>query len=108
MSKQKKVKKYRPRKFFVKENDDIIVVSSKYFDGLLTREDALGIGVQTFLELQQMLKQDVLLGEAYINTIGLVDGLERSLVELQRRFPFIIEQIRAFQLLSNGARIGQA
>ena len=108
MAENKVKKKARPRKFFVKENDDIAIVGVKYFDGLLTRDDALGIGIQTFIELQRMLKQDAILGKGYIGTIGLTEGLERTLVELEKRFPFITKQIRAIELRSDGVRVGQA
>lgn len=104
---KKKVK--HPRKFFVIENDDLVVVGRKYFDSFITREDALGTGIQTFLALQEVLRQNAVLGgEAYVGTIDLVDGFERTLNELERRFPFILQQIHNTEYRSYGLRIGKA
>lgn len=104
---KKKVK--HPRKFFIKENDDLVVVGRKYFDSILTREDALGIGIRTFLELQDILKQNAVLGgEAYVGTIDLVDGFERTLNELEKRFPFIMQQIHNTEYRNYGMRVGKS
>lgn len=103
-----KEKKSSPRKFFIKESNDIRVVGAKYFASI-SRDDALGIGVQIFLELQRVLKEDaVLKSTAYIGTIPLVEGLERSLAALEQHFPFILYQIRKVERRNGGMRLGQA
>ena len=97
--------KIKHRKFFIKEAGDISVVGKKYFD-CLKRADALGIGVQIYLELQQQLKHN---RPSYIGTIKLIDGMTRSLEELEARFPFILHEINSVdRKTTEGLRVARA
>ena len=57
----KKNRLHRHRKYFVKENNDISVVAASYFNNI-TKHDAVNIGIQTYLELQQQLVKDAAAG----------------------------------------------
>jgi len=93
-TKSKKVKTRRPRKFFVKENGDIAVVTSQYFHGFPRRMDALGVAVQTWHEIQTQLVRDAVSGvDERIGTITITEGLERSMKEFERTYPFLLKEI---------------
>ncbi|HJZ22906.1 MAG TPA: hypothetical protein VJ201_00455 [Candidatus Babeliales bacterium] len=105
--KETQTKKHR--KFFVFENNNVIVVGRKYFDDLKSREEALGIAVQVHLELQRQLQQDAGFGyNSRWGTIRLADGLNRSLQELEVRYPFILKAIHCMNLKNNGLRVAKA
>src|SRR6185503_5493376 len=93
------------RKFFVKENEDICSVSSKYFDSI-SREDAIGVAVQTYLELQQQMVRDAMAGElGYIGAVSIADGLRRTLSVLEDKYPFVMKEVRAVSRRSIGQRV---
>lgn len=87
------MKKSKYRKFFVKENDDISVVSVGYFESI-SKHDAVNVGVQVYLEIQQQLVRDAVAGrKEKLGSIAIVDGLERSLQALEDRYPFLMQEI---------------
>lgn len=96
-------------KYFVKENNKIIVVKRKYFDELKSREEAFNIALQTYLELQNQLREDAIQNDVgYIGTIALTDGLSRSMEEFESLFPTIHEQIKTTDKRYEGIRIASA
>ena len=108
MVKSKKNQSRRHRKFFIKENDEISVVTPSYFTGL-SKEDAVGIGVQTYLELKRQMVMDAESGhERHIGSISIVDGLQRSLVALGEKYPFLMQEVFAVERRAYGLRLFKA
>jgi hypothetical protein len=101
-------KNRRHRKFFIKENDEISVVTPSYFTGL-SKEDAVGIGVQTYLELKRQMVRDFEAGhERRIGSIPVVEGLQRSLAALREKYPFLMKEVFAVERRLYGQRLFQA
>jgi hypothetical protein len=99
------MKKSKYRKFFVKENDDISVVSMSYFESL-SKDDVVNIGVQTFLEIHQQLVRDANAGRTRkLGSIAIVDGLGRSVRALQDRYPFLMHEILSVPRRVAGQRV---
>lgn len=97
--------KKRPRKFFIVLDDNLVGVNSKFFDQL-SRADAINMGVSILSTIHEQLLDDVKYGSVtYIKTIPLLDGLERSLVELERRFPFVTREVRFHEKRLDGKRV---
>lgn len=84
----------RPRKFFLPDNDGLLVVGANYFKQIKSRSHALALGMSVYSELHESLYLDALEGDAYVKTIKISDGLARSLHELDRNFPSLIDEIR--------------
>lgn len=99
-SKNKRAKK----KFFLINGTDILVVESNYFDTISSREQAFNIGLNLYIEINRFMLEDSVdeLGEAKIGKISVVNGLNRSLKELDKRFPAILTQIHFLDLKIDG------
>lgn len=90
------------RKFFIKERGDIRTVFKDYFDTITSRNEALNLAVQVYLEINSTLIEDSDDEDSYIGNMKVLTGLTRSLTELDNRFPSILEQIHSFPLKLNG------
>jgi hypothetical protein len=91
------------KKFFVKEDNDVYVVYDKFFDDIDSREEALVIAMRTYGEIHITLQQEAESGEpVFIGNMKIVTGLERSLDELERRWPFLLTELRAVPRRING------
>jgi len=100
--------KKNPRKFFITDGDDILVVGPKFFD-LIAESEAKGVYVDVSAKLHEVMQEDIVYQEpSFIKTIKLSDGLERSLYKLQERFPLITQNIGLVERRSNGVRVGKA
>ncbi len=101
----KKSRLRQHRKFFIKENDDISIVSANYFANI-TKHDAVNIGVQTYLELQQQMVRDAVAGREHrLGSIPIVEGLQRSLTTLEKMYPFLMSEIFSVQRRMSGQRV---
>jgi hypothetical protein len=94
------------RKFFVKEEDGVFVVKSVYFDSIDSRIEAIVIGIRTLAELERQLVEDAVEGQnAFIGNMKVTTGLERSLAELDFRFPRLLREIRGTERRFAGRRM---
>src|SRR5690606_27577997 len=90
------------KKFFIKEDGDIKTVYKEYFEAIASRDEALNLAVQVFLEINATLVEDSDEEDSYIGNMKVLTGLTRSLSELNSRFPAILEQIHSLDLKLNG------
>lgn len=102
-NKQYQYKKYK--KYFVKDNEGLSIIEMKYFDSINSWVEAFSIGVCCYIELQKVLTDDAITGEdSYIGNMKVTTGLERSLQELNERYPQLMVQIHSTSLLIHGTR----
>lgn len=90
------------KKFFVKEDGNIRTVFKDYFDTITSRNEALNLAVQVYLEINSTLIEDSGEEDSYIGNMKVLTGLTRSLTELNNRFPAILQQIHSLKLKLNG------
>jgi hypothetical protein len=106
MSSKNKGSSKRSRKFFVKEDAGVFVVKSSYFDNIESRVKAMVIGILTLAELERQLMEDAIEGQnAFIGSMKVTTGLERSLAELDLRFPRLLKEIRGTERRHAGRRM---
>lgn len=74
------------KKFVIKNGDDIETVTKSFFKDLKSRHHALTVGVQAYIELHRQLQED--------DNVSYVAGLQHSLDELEKHYPFIKNEIR--------------
>jgi hypothetical protein len=93
----------RKKKFFVKEDDGIYTVTEEFFDEIESREEAMVIAMRTFGEIHTTLHEEALDdGPLFIGNMKVVTGLERCLNELNRRWPFLLMEMRSTPRRING------
>lgn len=91
------------RKYFVKEDDGIFIVERDFFKTIESREEALMIGSRTYFELLKRLTEDALEGNtSYIGNMKVVTGLDRTLEALGKRFPCLLDELRAVERRHEG------
>lgn len=103
----KKTSRKKPaKKYFVKRNDGIFVANDQFFDHIDSRHMALGIAVLTWNQLHEQLREDATRDEnTFIGNMKITTGLERTLVELDRRFPFLLREVRDVERRHQGRRV---
>ena len=106
MAVKKKSRKKQAKKFFVKEEDGIFVVKEPFFEQIPSRAVAIGIALRTWHQLRDQLCTDAIDDEnTFIGNMLVTTGLERTLVELDRRFPFLLREIRSVERRHEGRRV---
>lgn len=91
------------KKYFVKEEDGIFVVHDEFFEDIESRDEALVIAMRTYGEIHKTLQQEVEAGgPLFIGNMKVNTGLQRTLDELENRWPFLITQLRATPRRING------
>lgn len=105
---QQKQIENKPRKFkqyFIVLNDELRTIKYEFFDDISLRMDALSLGAAAYRELYKTLKEEAEIdGDSiYVGPMKVVTGLERTLNELDFRFPFLREEIRS--LIKTNKRI---
>ena len=84
----------------------MFVVKSVYFDSIDTRVEAMVIGIRTLGELERQLTEDAVEGQnAFIGNMKVTTGLERSLAELDLKFPRLLQEIRGTERRHEGRRM---
>lgn len=92
----------RRKKYFVKEEDGIYTVHDEFFEDIETRDEALVIALRTLGEIHNTLKEEGDGEPFFIGNMKVITGLQRSLDELERRYPFLSTQLRATPRRING------
>ena len=96
----------KSKKFLIRNQGEISQIDISYFDQIKTRTLALAVGVNCFLEIQKVLKDDSLAGSnSYVGNMKVVTGLSRTLDELDKMYPSLITEIRSLDLKTNGQRL---
>ena len=96
-------KSFNKKKFFVKEEEGIYVVTEEFFDDIESREEALVIALRVFGEIHTVLKDESISdGPLYIGNMKVLTGLQRCLDELDRRWPFLLLELRSTPRRING------
>jgi hypothetical protein len=99
-------KKKNGRKYVLRDKDGIFVAYREFFDTIETREQALSMGVMCFATIHDTLQEDAVEGDdTYVGNMKLTTGLERSLEELERRFPLLLDEIHSLDIRNHGKRI---
>ena len=91
------------KKYFIKEEDNIYVVYEEFFDEIRNRESALAYYIRTYGEIHSVLKSECKNKEIlYIGNMKIITGLQRTLEELEKRWPFLSIEFRAVPRRING------
>jgi hypothetical protein len=99
-------KSLKGKKCFVKEDDGVFVVYDEFFEDIESRSEALVIAMRTLGEIHITLEQEAQMGEPlFIGNMKVITGLQRCLDELDRRWPFLITELRATPRRINGQNI---
>jgi len=94
----------KKNKFFVKENDELFVVYDEFFDAIKSREEALSIAIEILNEMRSVLCKDIE-QTSYIGNMKVTTGLQKSLDELNKRYPCLVHEIYAVRRKFNGQRV---
>lgn len=89
-------------KFFVKEEDGVYTVYNEFFDDIKSRSEALVIAMRTLGEINDVLVREATGGYLYIGNMKVTTGLQRCLDELERRWPFLMIEVRSVSRCING------
>ena len=81
------------KKFFIKEEEGIYTVDSEFFNDIESREEALMIALRAVGEIHATLKEELDGDLMLIGSIKVTTGLQRSLEELEKRWPNLLTQL---------------
>lgn len=96
------LKSYKKKKFFVKEDDGIFTVYEDFFDDIESREEAMVIALRTLGEIHSVLIEESYSDSLFIGNMKVITGLQRCLDELDKRWPFILAELRFIPRRING------
>ena len=84
----------RKKKYFIKEQEGIYAVTDDFFDDIENRDEALVLAIRAVDEIHTTLKEEALDGDSMlIGNMRVTTGLQRSLEELEKRWPNLLEQM---------------
>lgn len=101
MAKQSKSK----RKYFVKEEDGIYTVHDEFFEDIESREEALVIAMRTLGEIHITLQEEGDGSSLFIGNMKVITGLQRTLDELDKRWPYLMFEVYGTARRINGHTI---
>ena len=81
------------KKFFIKEVEGIHTVTEEFFSDIESRDEALVLAIRALDEIHTTLKEEVGGDSMVIGTMKITTGLQRSLEELDKRWPSLLEQM---------------
>lgn len=94
------------KKFFIKEEEAIYTVTEEFFSDIGSRDDALVLAMRAIDELHTTLKEETVDGEiVLIGNMKVTTGLQRSLEELDKRWPGLLSQLYSIPRVINGRAI---
>ena len=84
----------RKKKYFIKEDDGIYIVTDEFFNDIESRDEALIIAIRAVGAINITLKEEVLADDSLlIGNMKVTTGLQRSLEELDKRWPNLLGQL---------------
>jgi len=93
---QSKISKSKRVKFFIKDEEGIFSAYSEFFEEIKSRSEALVIALRVLGEIHNTLKEEARLGSPlFIGNMKVITGLQRTLNELEKRYPFLMVEMRA-------------
>lgn len=95
----------RRKKYFVKEEDGIYTVHDEFFEDIESRDEALVIALRTLGEVHTTLQEEGDGSPLFIGNMKVVTGLQRTLDELEKRWPFLINELYGTARRINGHTI---
>ena len=95
---------YRCRHFIIKDDNKLVVVKRKFFSEL-SEKQIPALGMQIYIELQAQLIDTTRYGTVKIGSLNVVDGLERSLLLLERMYPQLMNEIHSVEKRVAGQRM---
>jgi hypothetical protein len=81
------------KKFFIKEEEGIYTVDSDFFNDIESRDEALMLAIRAVSEIHTTLKEELDGDSMLIGSIKVTTGLQRSLEELEKRWPNLLEEM---------------
>jgi len=82
------------KKFFIKEVEGIHTVTEEFFSDIESRDEALVLAIRVLDEIHTTLQEEAVDGDSMvIGTMKVTTGLQRSLEELDKRWPSLLEQM---------------
>lgn len=94
------------KKYFIKADDGIYTVTDEFFDDIESRDEALVIVMRAMQEISSTLKDEALEKDSIIiGSLKVTTGLQRSIDELNKRWPNLLEQIYAVPRCIDGQLI---
>jgi hypothetical protein len=87
------MKKHK-KKFFIKEEDGIYAVHDEFFNDIESRDEALVLAMLALEEIHTTLREEALGDDTMlIGNMKVTTGLQRSLEELNKRWPSLLEEM---------------
>jgi hypothetical protein len=81
------------KKFFIKDIDGIYTVTEEFFSDIESRDEALVLAIRALDEIHTVLKEEVGGDSMVIGNMRVTTGLQRSLEELDKRWPNLLDQM---------------
>ena len=98
-----KKNKKKSKKFFVREEEGIYSVTDDFFDDIESREEALVIIMRCQSEIYDTLQDEAKNGgPVFIGNMKVVTGLQRSIDELNIRWPYLSIELLSITRRING------
>jgi hypothetical protein len=84
----------RKKKFFIKEEEAVYSVTEEFFSDIENRDEALLLAMRALDEIHTTLIEEVVDGDSVmIGNMKVTTGLQRSLEELDKRWPSLLDQM---------------
>lgn len=90
------------KKFFIKEEEGIYTVDGDFFNDIDSRDEALMLAIRAVDEIHTTLKDELDGDSMLIGNMKVTTGLQRSLEELDKRWPNLLEQVYSTPRRING------
>lgn len=95
-------KKIKKKKYLIKDTIGIYEGDDSFFDEITSRNHALTIGVLCYHEVYNTLINDAKNDEdSFIGNMKVTTGLNRTLEELNKRYPFLLDEIKSYSRSNN-------
>jgi hypothetical protein len=93
------------KKFFIKEEEGIYCVDGDFFNDIESRDEALMLAIRAVDEIHTTMKEELDGSSMLIGSIKVTTGLQRSLEELDKRWPNLLDQLYCESRRINGHSI---
>lgn len=109
MMKNKSAHLLNSKKYLISDTGGVFFVRNDFFNEISSRNEALDLATQVYLEIQRTLKEEALTEyELYADNIKITSALEWSLVELETRYPSLLNELRNNEHKLDGQKIFQS